>query len=476
VVLERGMSLEQFADGLVARLPSWCADFGVPGAAMVLWLRGRRSASFAGVADVRSGAPVGEATRFNLGSIVKLYVATQCLLAVQQGRLSLDRPLSGDWPDLHLPGPWAERITLRHLLTHTGGFEGDVFDDMGRGTDALALFAARCRNLPAAFEPGDVYSYSNVGFVMLGRLLELVHQTDWDTSLQQTILLPCGLVDTGTPFARSVRDGPLAAGHAGSAGAWQVVDNLRLLRTSGPSGATATATVDDLARFGLIHLQACRGQGTLLDPVHEAMMCRRTVQVPAPNGWTAFGLGVMHFDEDGDILGHNGAVDGVWTFLRFVPRLDLVLALMVNGGDAAALMAAVNDALFPALGDLRPRQPPSLPQSASDEPLAPYLGCYGGERYRVDVTATSAAGMLRARFLPGPAARDFNAPFDVLLHHDASAPTPGRFIGCMPGSSKASFQAFLRRGNDPAGILNFRGRSFPRLSAGPLEQPAGEPP
>ncbi len=469
------MSLDQAVDSLMARLPAWNAEFGVPGAGIVVWSRGRRSAAFAGVADVRSGAPVGEATRFNLGSIVKLYVATQCLLAVQQGRLSLDRPLSGDWPDLPLPGPWADQITLRHLLTHTGGFEGDMFDDTGRGTDALALFAERCRKLPAPFAPGDVYSYSNVGFAMLGRLLELVHQTDWDTSLQQTILLPCGLADTGTPFACSVRDGPLAVGHVGAAGAWQVVDNLRLLRANGPCGATATATVDDLARFGLIHLQACRGQGTLLDPVHQAMLCRRTVQVPAPNGWTAFGLGVMHFDEDGDILGHNGAVDGVWTFLRFVPCLDLVLALMINGGDAVALMAAVNDALFPALGDLRPCQPPSLPQSASEEPLAPYLGCYGGERYRVDVTATRATGTLRARFLPGPGAIDFNASFDVLLHHDASAPTSGRFIGCMPGSSKASYQAFLRRGDDPAAILNFRGRSLPRLNAGPLGRPAGDP-
>jgi CubicO group peptidase (beta-lactamase class C family) len=485
MVLECCMSHadEAAADALVARLPAWCHEFGVPGGGLVCWQRGRRSATFCGIADVRSGAPVQEDTRFNLGSIVKLYTATMCLQGVQRGVLNLDRPLQADWPELPLPGPWASQITLRHLLTHQGGFEGDVFDDMGTGADALARFAAHCQGLPAPFSPGEVYSYSNVGYALLGRLLELLHGTDWDTALQRTLAQPLGLVDTGTPFVPAQRLGPTAMataiGHGGSAGAWQVIDNLRFLRSNGPCGATATATVDDLARFGLLHLQAAAGQGPLLAARHHAAMCRRAVRVPCPNGWTAFGLGVMHFevdDSDGDILGHNGAIDGVWTFLRFVPRLDLVMALMVNGGDATGLVAALNEAAFPALGPARPSRPPELPAVRSKASFTAYLGRYGSDRYHVDVTAAGTDGGVMARFVPSAAARDFGAPYEVMLEADEVATQPGRFIGRMPGSSVASYQAFLPRGTDPAGILNFRGRALPRLSESPVASAASVAP
>ena len=459
------MKSAQAADELAARLPGWCEAYGVPGAGMVVWVQGHRSAVFTGIADVRSGAPVQAETHFNLGSIVKLYVATQCLRAVQQGRLSLDRPLRSDWPELALPGPWAQEITLRHLLTHTGGFEGDVFDDMGGGPDALALFATHCSSLPAPFRPGEIYSYSNVGYALLGRLLELVHRSDWDTALQQDLLQPFGLKKTGTPFAPAATRGPQALGHGGQRGAWQVIDNLRLLRANGPCGATATASVDDLAQFGLLHLRAHEGHGALLDLPHHRALCRRALQVPAPNSWTGFGLGVMHFDEDGDILGHNGAIDGVWTFLRFVPRLDLVLALMANGGDAAGLMAEVNRAAFPPREGPHPCEPPPEPTKAFAVPLEAYTGRYGSARYHVDITRADCHGGLRARFVPGPGARDFGAPFEVLLRHDDAAARPGRFIGRMPGSSVSSYQAFLPIGSDPAGAFNFRGRSLPRLSA-----------
>lgn len=459
------MNSAQAADDLVARLPDWCERFGVPGAGMVTWVRGHRSAAFTGIADVRSGAPVQAETRFNLGSIVKLYVATMCLRAVQQGRLSLDRPLQSDWPELPLPGACAREITLRHLLTHTGGFEGDVFDDMGAGADALALFATHCSSLPAPFRPGEIYSYSNVGYALLGRLLELVHRCDWDTALQLDLLEPFGLTETGTPFAPAPTLGPLALGHGGPRNAWQVIDNLRLLRANGPCGATATTSVDDLARFGLLHLRAHAGQGGLLDSHHHGALCQRAVSVPAPNAWTGFGLGMMHFDDDGDILGHNGAIDGVWTFLRFVPRLNLVLALMVNGGDAAGLMTEVSRAAFPHAEGLHPCEPPAEPTTAAAVPLEAYTGRYGSTRYRVEVACAAPHGGLLARFVPGPAARDFGAPFEVLLRHDDAATRPGRFIGRMPGSSVSSYQTFLPLGADPAGVFNFRGRSLPRLSA-----------
>ena len=74
-----------------------------------------------------------------------------------------------------------DTVTVRDLLTHTSGFDGDVFLDTGRGDDALERYVAEIADLPQIAAPGTIWSYSNSGFSVLGRLIEVVSDTVYET-------------------------------------------------------------------------------------------------------------------------------------------------------------------------------------------------------------------------------------------------------------------------------------------------------
>ena len=440
---------------VVDQLAQWCAAFNAPGAGLVIWHKNKRYATHFGFADFKRQEPVQPSTRFNLGSITKLYVATQCWQAILAGKLELDIPLRNQWPKLALPASVETKITARHLLTHRAGFEGDVFEDVGATPDALKNFTEYCTDLGSSFAPGEVYSYCNVGYVILGRVLELIYEDDWDNVLQTQLLLPLGLHHSGTPFAPPKVKGPMAVGHSGTAHDWAPIDHLKTLRSNGPCGATAFATVDDLADFGLHHMASALHGNDLFPQEFYQRMTRRELEVPSPNGWHGFGLGVMHFDRESRVLGHNGAVDGTWSYLRYVPDSQLVIALMVNGGDGNGIATELTKAVFPALSDAQPILPPQLPTRTNAEDLLPYVGRYAAKNYHLDVTLCEEGESLTVRYVPNAAARDLPSSYEVTLRHEGK----GRFIAQMPGSAVASYQTFQPYGGIAAGILNFRGRS-----------------
>lgn len=459
----RCQRISEGAEALARRWAELCQVHGAPGGGLVVLHGGKRWAAWHGLANAATGAPVTADTCFNYGSVTKLLVATQCMQAVERGALALDIPLHAMWPELPLPGPWRDQITLAHLLRHQGGFEGDNFDDTGIGPDALARFAELCQSLPASFPPGTVHSYSNVGYALLGRLLEMVYDCPWDDTLQRTLAGPLELRSVGTPFVRGFDGGMQARGHAGSEGDWRPIDHLRLLRGNGPCGATVTGTVDDLAKFGLAHVNASRGCGGMLSPGWHAAMCKPQVTVPCPNGWSSFGLGVMHFDEAGRLAGHNGAVDGVWSHLRWVADDDLVLAFIVNGGDGPALAAAVHAAAFPALADVEPVSAAQAGAHVPPEAASRWAGHYGSDRYRVEVCAGGEPLRLQATYRPSPRARDLGDAFTVDLLQPQNMAPRGRFLVQLPHTRLPSYVAFLGAEDHPPQALNFRGRTLCRL-------------
>ncbi len=85
------------------------------------------------------------------------------------------------------------RITVRHLLTHTSGIDGDVFTDTGRGDDCVERYVALLGEVDRLFEPGTAYSYCNAGFVLLGRIIEVLDGRTWDESLKARLVEPLGL-------------------------------------------------------------------------------------------------------------------------------------------------------------------------------------------------------------------------------------------------------------------------------------------
>lgn len=144
-----------------------------------------------GLANVEHGVPVTATTVFQSGSIGKQFTATLAMLLVEEGKLALDDRLA-DHID-GAPDAWRD-ITVRHLLTHTSGLSNAVYEQIDLRRDYTEDELTRAiAALPLDFPPGDRWSYSNSGYVMLGVLIGKVTGTFYGDLLRQKIFAPIGM-------------------------------------------------------------------------------------------------------------------------------------------------------------------------------------------------------------------------------------------------------------------------------------------
>src|SRR5687768_12567477 len=138
----------------------------VTGAVLGIWRDGATTVVPYGALNAATGVETTEDSLFQIGSISKAWTASMIVQLAAEGRLRLDDPIVKLLPE----APVDRRVTVRHLLTHTSGIDGDVFTDTGRGDDCLERYVGLLGDVDQLFEPGTAYSYCNAGFVLLGRL------------------------------------------------------------------------------------------------------------------------------------------------------------------------------------------------------------------------------------------------------------------------------------------------------------------
>ena len=164
-------------------------------------------------------------------------------------------------------------VTPRHLLAHTSGIEGDRFLETGEGPAAVSAYLERCHDLPQIHAPGAAVSYCNFGYVVLGRLVEVLTGQTFDDALRQRVAAPCRADRLVTRLHEVVRH-RVAVGHVEEAdGRARVVDQTYLPRSMSPAGATAVASAADLLRVMRSHLPgAPQVDPPLLGPASVAAM------------------------------------------------------------------------------------------------------------------------------------------------------------------------------------------------------------
>jgi CubicO group peptidase (beta-lactamase class C family) len=279
-----------------------------------------------GSADRTNGTPNTVGTRFNIGSMNKMFTAVAILQLVGRGAVRLDAPLREylpDYPNEEL----ASKVTIRHLLTHTGG-TGDIFTPAYASAraatrepaDVVALFGAR----GVAFEPGTRSAYSNYGYVLLGRVVEAVSGVSYFDYVRENVFEPAGMVDTvSPPEAEPVPS--RAIGYTRQSGSLQ--PNTEQLPWRGTPAGGGYSTVHDLLRFA----QALES-GKLLPP---ALLEEATRSQGTGGPGYGFGFGVRgsgaraHF-------GHNGGAPGVNGELRIYPVSGYVVIALANLDPPAA--------------------------------------------------------------------------------------------------------------------------------------------
>jgi CubicO group peptidase (beta-lactamase class C family) len=363
---------------LTALLGRHASRHAVPGAAIGILREGAITTAYYGIADVRSGEPVGRETRFSAGSLTKSMVATAVARLAEAGRLALDDPVCRHVPELRGIG-WAERASVRDLLANRSGLplRAELEFGFDNRTDSDDAALSRLVGDLAATAPGPGYwSYTNVGWCVLGRVIETVTGVSWEDAVRRHVLDEAGM--SATSFALGRIRQRRASGHEVTGDVAVPVEPLTA-RAYGPAGTTIVSTVTDLLRFAAVHL----GDPSLA--VLSAVHAQITI-----HGWLdAWCLGWARFDwSGGQVWGWDGLINGERSVLRIMPDQQAAVVLMTNASTGRAMYRSLFAELMPALFGIRvpPLRLDASPGAAGR--LSRFAGRYAWPDRQVDVTAT----------------------------------------------------------------------------------------
>lgn len=316
----------------------------VPGVVVGVLRDGERETRAYGVTSLETGYPVRHDTLFPIGSISKVYTAALVMTLVDEGTLDLDIPVVTYLPDLRLADERSrDTLTLRQLLSHQSGIFGDYYDDFGMGDDALARCVANFSTLRQLTSPGELWTYCSSGFMLAGRVVEVVTGKPFETVMQQRIIEPLRL-DHSFFFAHEAIVYPNAVGHSlKSPGSdeHEVHRDYLLPRNVAPAGGIIL-DASDLLTFAEFFMGDGRWNGKrVLSPAAlEAML---TPQVRAAHFATAGfaewgGLGwAIRFIDGLEVVEHGGSINGFQVKLKFVPAHPFAIAILTNSSRGGVL-------------------------------------------------------------------------------------------------------------------------------------------
>ena len=374
-------------DALVALTEAKMKEYGVPGVALGIIDGGTATIRGLGITNVEDSLPVNAHTVFPIASISKTFAATAMMRLVEQGKVDLRAPVRTYIPAFKVRDSVATRdATVWHLLTHLGGWEGQV-GGPDRGTATLENFVATTLpDLMQVAPPGKAWSYNNAGFSIAGRVIETVTGNPINRAMRELVFQPLGLEHAGTTAGDFIVN-RFAAGHSVRDG------KATLNRPFTPSSSVTTGGVGlcmtDLLAYARFHMgdgTAANGERVLK---RESLQLMRTAQSPKQANADSIGLG-WHIRQVGPVhtYGHGGTLGGHILLLEIVPERNFAVAILTNANTGWRLIQDVErEALKTYVGaTFAPNQAiahrglvetlPTAQPLARQPNLAPYAGTY----------------------------------------------------------------------------------------------------
>lgn len=375
-------------DDLQGWLDRLVVEHDVVGAALAVVRDGEVTELASGLADVRTCAPMTPRHVCFVGSSAKMLTATLVMQLVDEGLVTLDAPVTTYLPELNVPS----EVTVSQLLSHRSGLAMGPYADHGRGDDAVARYVQALGPRHVVAPAGDRWGYSNAGFVIAGRLVEVLRGVDWDTALRRHLLTPARLAESATLPEHAVLH-PVSMPHVRDGDGVRVAGQWGLAgRSMGPTGSTLVMTAGDLLRFGALHLrggQAEDGTRVLSAEATELMMEPQVAVVPGSPfaqewalGWYAGQWGDQRF------RGHSGHNLGAGSHLAVFPDASGGLALVFNStpGDAGLHQELFTELAYKLFAATKPA--PWLPVTPLPADVVDRCsGRFDGGDFVLDVTA-----------------------------------------------------------------------------------------
>jgi len=467
-------TLRQVKAWMDEQLPALAKQHGVPGAALGVLADGEVVDTATGVLSMATGVEATPDSVFQIGSTTKLWTASLVMQLVDEGLLDLDQPVRRYLPEFRIADEAAAAsITARQLLSHTAGFEGDIFTDTGKGDDCLEKFVLTLGDTPQLFPPGERFSYNNAGYCVLGRLIEVLRQKPFDDCLREGLFTPLGLTHAASgPYEAILFRA--AVGHVRPApdAALQPAPVWALARSNAPAGSMLAMRPRDLLAFAQMHMSAGRAaDGTaVLSPDAVTLMHEPYVELPRLGLMgDAWGLGPELFrTPQGLLIGHDGNTIGQAAFLRFFPGKGVAVALLTNGGDTFALYRDIFGHLLAELAGVVLPPLPTPPATPQRIDAGRYVGTYSADVLDMVVSQADDGRIWLDQIPKGIFAEMGEKPERIELVHYAE----DTLIPLQPDRGMYLPHAFVGDDGQGRALYMHIGRAIRRAGTSPSATPA----
>ena len=269
-----------------------------------------------GLANREWNVPNDGDTKFRLASVSKQFTAVAVMLLNERGLVDLDAPLKTYLPDA--PAAW-DAVTVRHLLNHTSGIANLTafpdFEAQKTRPATLDQLIARFRDRPLDFQPGQGWSYSNSGYILLTAVIERAGGKSYADFVAENLFQPLGMADSGYDSHAAVLP-RRAAGYVPTAGGFANADYVDMTIPQGAGGLYSTT--HDLLKWE----QGLFG-GRLLSPASLTALT-----TPVRNDY-AMGLGVRP-STNGAVIQHNGGIEGFNTWMAHDTGSGMTVIVLGN--------------------------------------------------------------------------------------------------------------------------------------------------
>lgn len=371
------------------------ASTDVPGVEVAVTAGGYVVDAAHGVINTATQYPVGRETLFPIQSITKVFTATLIMQLVDAGRVRLNAPVQEYLPEFHTQDLEASsEITVQHLLTHTGGFEGDLWAPTTSKPDALDRFVRDLVGDAIQYNrPGVVFSYCSAGFGVLGRLVEVMRGSTYENALRTFLLGPLGVTRAAFSATQALAFAT-AIGHVRANPLSPLVPTRQwaLMPPSNPAAGNQLA----MNARGLLTLGQLFLSGGVTSSGERLLSRESATQMLRPNikhrsrvgteSWQALG---WRLPRPG-IAEHGGGAPGVAALMTIAPDRDVAVVVLTNSDTGGGLASRLSDALVSELAGVEPAPVPAAPTLkvlVSD--AAQYTGVYANRQTQFDVTTAS---------------------------------------------------------------------------------------
>lgn len=333
--------------------------FNVPALSVAILFDNDVYSAASGILNVNTGVEATTDSIFQIASISKVFTASLIMQLVDEGRLDLDAPVKQYLSDFTLADSVAaEKITVSHLLNHTSGIPGDfIGNNSSTEQNAIERYIDRCSALNLVHPPGKRYSYSNAGYNIAGRVIEVILGTTWFDAIEERIFKPLGMKQAVAHPSQVIRH-RVAVGHVlggDSNGHWVIPEDVYFPICWAPSGSVLTLSASDLITFAQAHLdygKTKRGAAWLSEK-STSLMQKARIELPpfSPMSSTHCGLG-WHLMQGNHptFIGHYGSGPGQKSILQLMPEHNFAIAAIHNSSNPALIPTLLDELALGLVG------------------------------------------------------------------------------------------------------------------------------